>query len=71
MVIAKKKLLELANSGYFKDPHVSIGALPSPTVEIQGDKLLVDYKDIKQNIWIVVIVNPDGVAEVSSERIEN
>ena len=69
--IAYNKLREMASSNYFSDLHVNVSALPAPVVEFQGNILVVDYKDIRQNAWIVVIVHPDGAAEVSYTKIRD
>lgn len=49
---------------------VDVSGLPPPVVERQGEKLIYDFKDRTQNAWIVVIVHPDGFAEISFDEIE-
>lgn len=65
--IATQTLKELAASGSL--PGIDLAALPPPSVEPHNSDLLIDYKDIRQNVWIVVMVHPDGSAEVSYTRI--
>lgn len=50
--------------------NVDVSQLPPPTMERQGDKLIYDFKDPGQNAWIVVIVHPNGSAEVSFDEIK-
>ncbi|WP_159082167.1 hypothetical protein [Rhodanobacter thiooxydans] len=69
--IAESKLKELASSNYCAGFPVDVSALPAPVVESQGDDLLVDYKDAKQNVWIVVVVHPGGSAELSCTGIKD
>lgn len=68
--VAESKLKELASSNYCAGFPVEVSALPAPVVEFQGNDLLVDYKDAKQNVWIVVMVHPGGSAELSCTRIK-
>ena len=48
---------------------IDISQLPPPALEQQGEKVILDFKDYKQNAWIVVIVHPDGFTEISFDEI--
>lgn len=48
---------------------VDISRLPPPVVERQDGKLIYDFKDRAQNVWIVVIVHSNGFGEVSVDKI--
>jgi len=50
-------------------PDINKERLPAPEKNSQGDLVIYDFKDVAQNIWIVVVVHPNGYAEVSATRI--
>jgi len=64
--ISKEKIVEI----------VKEGALPAgieqanTTVERHGENYLVDFKDERLNLWVAVIVHPNGQGEVSKTSIK-
>jgi len=62
--IAYEKLSEIATDKGFDATFV-----PQPTVEKQDGDWIYDFRDEAQNAWIVVIVHPNGFAEVSFTKI--
>jgi hypothetical protein len=64
--LAKEKIVEI----------VKEGALPAgieqanTTVERHGENYLVDFKDERLNLWVVVTVHPNGQTEVSKTPIK-
>lgn len=70
--IAKAKSIVFAKlTTAMRGKNVDINKLPNPAIERQDSKLIFEFKDYKQDAWIVVIVHPDGFAEVSFDRIDS
>lgn len=57
--------------GMVKDKMLPSGIEQSPmTVQKDGEKYLVDFKNEKLNIWVVAIVHSDGTTEISKTEIK-
>jgi len=67
--MASAKISQLKSNGYFSAIDIDVDKLPEPDTEYQGNNLLVEYKDEIQNIWIVIVVPPNGQVEVSHTKL--